>query len=106
MTRHREELDDIMELVLAETANADKQVLCMSCCASLDSIVSQLPPNLSSSISEENDHSERSLPPTSVRIKELVSTTIGRILSALSLSSGNLKLLVSCHYIETVVYKL
>ncbi|XP_065909190.1 uncharacterized protein [Dysidea avara] len=77
VTRHREELDDIMELVLAETANADKQ----------------LPPNLSSSISEENDHSERSLPPTSVRIKELVSTTIGRILSALSLSSGNLKLL-------------
>lgn len=26
VTKHREELDDIMELVLAETGNADKQV--------------------------------------------------------------------------------
>lgn len=54
---------------------------------------------MSLSVSDDGDHGDRSLPPTSERIKELVSTTINRILSALSLSSGNLKLLVSaCGY--------
>ena len=55
----------------------------------------QLPEALSMSTSDEADDSDRSLPPTSERIKELISNTINRILSALSLSSGNLKLLVS-----------
>lgn len=77
VTRHREELDDIMELVLSETTKADQK----------------LPAALSMSTSDEGDHGDRSLPPTSERIKELVSSTINRVLSALSLSSGNLRLL-------------
>ena len=51
------------------------------------------------STSDEGDHGDRSLPPTSERIKELVSSTINRVLSALSLSSGNLRLLVSDIYV-------
>ena len=54
------------------------------------------------STSDEADDSDRSLPPTSERIKELISNTINRILSALSLSSGNLKLLVRFLFIYIV----
>ena len=50
---------------------------------------------LSMSAIEEADNSDGLLPPTSERIKVCISETIKRLLSGLSLSSGNVKLLVS-----------